>query len=187
MWGWFISQSLRESNKFSTVTACDFTFKIPPWIKDEKHKIDYHNANNLFRDSEKKFDIIILRHVLEHSPNPRKLLSDLSKKLKPRGSIIFEVPNFDNHWRKVFGKYNSHLSTTFHQFHFTKKSIKFLGGDKEIVIKYSNLPTLGSSLSNILFVKNNNFNLFSHSFYVIQIFIDQFFRNKAAFLVKIQY
>lgn len=58
------------------------------------------------------FDVIILRHVLEHTVEPRIFLNRLSKILKPRGKIIIEVPNYDSHWRKWFGINYNQLSTS---------------------------------------------------------------------------
>jgi SAM-dependent methyltransferase len=46
------------------------------------------------------FDVIILRHVLEHTVEPKIFLNKLSKILKPHGKIIIEVPNYNSHWRK---------------------------------------------------------------------------------------
>src|SRR5205085_10385374 len=40
------------------------------------------------------FDLITLIHVLEHIPNPRALLVELRKKLKPGGMLVIEVPAF---------------------------------------------------------------------------------------------
>jgi 2-polyprenyl-3-methyl-5-hydroxy-6-metoxy-1,4-benzoquinol methylase len=42
------------------------------------------------------FDVITLFHVLEHFPDPVALLRQLSRKLKPGGQIIVEVPNADD-------------------------------------------------------------------------------------------
>ena len=44
-------------------------------------------------NTEKKFDIITMFHVLEHLENPVRDLSHLRKFLKPGGKLIIEVPN----------------------------------------------------------------------------------------------
>ncbi|MFJ7649032.1 class I SAM-dependent methyltransferase [Lysinibacillus sp. NPDC097279] len=42
------------------------------------------------------FDVITLFHVLEHLTNPKEMLENLKKYLKPNGTIIIEVPNADD-------------------------------------------------------------------------------------------
>jgi 2-polyprenyl-3-methyl-5-hydroxy-6-metoxy-1,4-benzoquinol methylase len=52
----------------------------------------YSNINEV----NQSFDIITLFHVLEHIPDPEKLLKQLVNKLNAAGSIIIEVPNADD-------------------------------------------------------------------------------------------
>ncbi len=42
---------------------------------------------------EKKFDIITAFHVVEHLPDPRKILEKFKQRLNPAGKIIIEVPS----------------------------------------------------------------------------------------------
>lgn len=49
------------------------------------------------------FDLIILRHVLEHLPNPLASLTKLKDLLKPGGYLVIEGPNYDGLDRTVFG------------------------------------------------------------------------------------
>lgn len=44
------------------------------------------------RELESKFDLIILRHVLEHLYEPRKALNNVKKWLKPGGKVYIELP-----------------------------------------------------------------------------------------------
>ncbi len=56
----------------------------------EKHNIP------LFRSLDEvsiKFDVITSFHVIEHLPNPNKILQQFSEKLEDNGKIIIEVPN----------------------------------------------------------------------------------------------
>jgi 2-polyprenyl-3-methyl-5-hydroxy-6-metoxy-1,4-benzoquinol methylase len=55
------------------------------------------NVNLLTKDIElKKFDVIVLFHVLEHLSNPSNFLKKISSLLNSRGKIILEVPNSDD-------------------------------------------------------------------------------------------
>ncbi|HNQ50915.1 MAG TPA: class I SAM-dependent methyltransferase [Candidatus Omnitrophota bacterium] len=40
-----------------------------------------------------QFDVVSLFHVLEHLPDPRRTLRELSRRLAPRGRIVVEVPH----------------------------------------------------------------------------------------------
>jgi 2-polyprenyl-3-methyl-5-hydroxy-6-metoxy-1,4-benzoquinol methylase len=42
------------------------------------------------------FDIVTLFHVLEHVTNPRTVLAEAGRILKPGGSIVLQVPNIDS-------------------------------------------------------------------------------------------
>lgn len=46
-----------------------------------------------------KFDIIILRHILEHLFEPRNAINNIKNWLKPSGKIIIESPNLDLYFR----------------------------------------------------------------------------------------
>jgi SAM-dependent methyltransferase len=50
-------------------------------------------ATDLFPEFENKFDLIILRHVLEHLESPLSGLDNVRKWLKPRGRIYVELPD----------------------------------------------------------------------------------------------
>lgn len=50
----------------------------------------YYLGKNL--KNTKKFDIILLLHILEHVFNPKKLLEDLSKYLNENGVLIIQIP-----------------------------------------------------------------------------------------------
>lgn len=49
------------------------------------------------------FDVIILRHVLEHVSNPKDLLSQIYASLKDGGIFILEGPNLDSISSRIFG------------------------------------------------------------------------------------
>lgn len=50
----------------------------------------------------KKFDVIILNHVLEHLHSPQKVLRQIRLLLKPGGLVYIGVPNVGSLWAKVF-------------------------------------------------------------------------------------
>lgn len=49
------------------------------------------------------FDIITLFHVMEHVTNPREVLKQVGRILRPGGSVILQVPNIDSWQFRIFG------------------------------------------------------------------------------------
>jgi SAM-dependent methyltransferase len=49
------------------------------------------------------FDIVTLFHVMEHVTDPRNLLAEASRILKPDGALIVQVPNIDSWQFRAFG------------------------------------------------------------------------------------
>ncbi|MFQ3661993.1 MAG: class I SAM-dependent methyltransferase [Chloroflexaceae bacterium] len=50
------------------------------------------------------FDLVLLRHVLEHLPDPRETLTRIAHLLRPGGYCIFTIPNIDSHTARIFGQ-----------------------------------------------------------------------------------
>jgi len=48
------------------------------------------------------FDLIVIRHVVEHLEYPAKILRDLIHRLTPNGLLLIIVPNIDCIGRKIF-------------------------------------------------------------------------------------
>ncbi len=72
------------------------------------------------------FDVIVMRHVLEHVPDPVRVLKECNRLLKPRGVLALAMPNgrsLGSHW---FGRYWRGLTTPWHLHLFNPKSLKIL-------------------------------------------------------------
>lgn len=69
-------------------------------------------------------DIILLRHVLEHSADPVRFLTSLAGLLKPGGLVTGSVPNFGSFKARLDGPDWSFLMTPFHRLHFDRKSLR---------------------------------------------------------------
>ena len=85
---------------------------------------------------DKKFDIVVMWHSLEHFPNPKDGLKQINKLLNQNGIIMIRVPNFENFWRKIFGKYWIWFQPESHYFHFTPKSLKNLLESCDYSVEY---------------------------------------------------
>ena len=49
------------------------------------------------------FDLVTLFHVMEHVTNPRSVLAEVSRILKPGGALVLQVPNIDSWQFKALG------------------------------------------------------------------------------------
>ncbi|RTY95877.1 class I SAM-dependent methyltransferase [Flavobacterium sp. GT3R68] len=72
------------------------------------------------------FDVITMWHVLEHVPNLDAQIKELKRLLKPNGTIIIAVPNFNSYDAKHYGKFWAALDVPRHLWHFSKTAIKLL-------------------------------------------------------------
>lgn len=70
------------------------------------------------------FDLITLWHVVEHLWAPRRDLHIVRSLLKPEGTLIVEVPNFDDPLRRLFGRSWSYIDVPRHLLHFTPRTLR---------------------------------------------------------------
>jgi 2-polyprenyl-3-methyl-5-hydroxy-6-metoxy-1,4-benzoquinol methylase len=101
----------------------------------------------------KSFDIVTLFHVMEHVANPRLVLAEVSRILKPKGVVILQVPNIDSWQFKAFGARWYGLDIPRHVIDYSKDAMLKLLDDSGFTprrIKHFNLrdnaPALVSSL-----------------------------------------
>jgi SAM-dependent methyltransferase len=66
-----------------------------------------------------QFDVVTMWHVLEHTPDPIAALRAAEKLLKPGGSLLFAVPNFESIEASIFGRRWFSLDAPRHLIHFS--------------------------------------------------------------------
>ena len=76
--------------------------------------------------SNQQFDLVLLTHVLEHTPDPIAALTHLKPLLSPASLLIVEVPNNQNLGLKTQGKAWPWLDVPRHLNFFTRKSLTAL-------------------------------------------------------------
>lgn len=70
------------------------------------------------------FDVITMWHSLEHFANPLNVLKKVKKFLKPDGTVVITIPNFESVGLKIKGVHWVWLQPPFvHMKHFSVKSI----------------------------------------------------------------
>jgi len=82
---------------------------VNPWALRQSKCVACHtsfvaaSAEQLpFNDS--AFDFVIIKHVIEHLPNPEKAITELERVLTPGGRLIFATPNLSSYlkpWKGV--------------------------------------------------------------------------------------
>jgi 2-polyprenyl-3-methyl-5-hydroxy-6-metoxy-1,4-benzoquinol methylase len=99
------------------------------------------------------FDIVTLFHVMEHVTNPRTVLAEVSRILKPGGALVLQVPNIDSWQFKAFGVKWYGLDLPRHVIDYSKEAMLKLLSDAGFVprrVKHFNLrdnaPAFVSSL-----------------------------------------
>jgi 2-polyprenyl-3-methyl-5-hydroxy-6-metoxy-1,4-benzoquinol methylase len=75
---------------------------------------------------EASFDVITMWHVLEHLHEPRTVLGEIRRLLRPGGRLMIEVPNYGSVWSKIFQSAWAALEPPRHLFHFTSSTLRAL-------------------------------------------------------------
>jgi 2-polyprenyl-3-methyl-5-hydroxy-6-metoxy-1,4-benzoquinol methylase len=89
----------------------------------------YSSLEEALEESRSSYDIITAFHVIEHTPDPARILKEISMLLKSDGKIIVEVPNSED---ALLTLYESDAFSRFtywscHLFLFNAETIKTLG------------------------------------------------------------
>lgn len=75
------------------------------------------------KETNEKFDVIIMLHVIEHIPDPQRDLEYVFKLLKPGGYLIGETENILSWDFKIFGRYWGMLHLPRHLYFFSARSL----------------------------------------------------------------
>ena len=102
------------------------------------------------------FDVISTYHVLEHVPNPKKTLVELNRILKPEGTILISLPNFNSFERIMFGKHWRWMEIPRHLFHFNCRNLSILLQDTGFLVKKITYPDTSLKIVQQLFYRNKN-------------------------------
>jgi len=97
-----------------------------PGRKYSKEKFDITLSGELAETVvfKEKYDIIAMRHVLEHINSPVPILERIfDKGLKSGGFLFLKLPRLDSWEVKLFGKYWHGLDLPRHRMHYTKDGI----------------------------------------------------------------
>ncbi|MHB0998360.1 MAG: class I SAM-dependent methyltransferase [Armatimonadota bacterium] len=76
-----------------------------------------------YKFNAESFDVVVMKHVLEHIPNPVVALAEAYRILRPGGVILVESPNFNSLMRRVKGPEWIGLQPSQHLWQLTPSSI----------------------------------------------------------------
>lgn len=71
-----------------------------------------------------RFDLIVLNQVLEHIPEPEKLLARFEELLNPGGRLVLAVPNADSVFARFFKRAWINWHIPYHLHHFNSQSAR---------------------------------------------------------------
>lgn len=75
---------------------------------------------------ESSFDVVCAWHVIEHLHQPRDVVAEVARILKPGGELLLSLPNFGCWEQRFFGEYWYANEPPIHLQHFTSKSLRSL-------------------------------------------------------------
>ncbi|MFA6920252.1 MAG: class I SAM-dependent methyltransferase [Gallionella sp.] len=74
--------------------------------------------------TEKKYDVVVLSNVLEHSLNPEDMLRAIHGLLSQNGQVWISCPNSQSWLRSVFGRFWINWHVPFHVVHFSPDTLR---------------------------------------------------------------
>jgi 2-polyprenyl-3-methyl-5-hydroxy-6-metoxy-1,4-benzoquinol methylase len=89
-----------------------------------KKGVSFTENTNLLQSH--SFDVITMWHVLEHVPDIGNQIKELKRLLKPDGTLLIAVPNFNSYDAKHYGVFWAAYDVPRHLWHFSKTAIKML-------------------------------------------------------------
>lgn len=95
-------------------------------IAMQNYNLGIHGLDMIKSFPDRTFDIITLWHVLEHVPDLNDRMLQISRLLKPEGTVVLALPNHESFDAKHYREYWAAYDVPRHIFHFNKKSVQYL-------------------------------------------------------------
>lgn len=136
------------------VVATDFHDVAPPQLAAEPDLVRYvPYAQVLSGELHGSVDLILARHVLEHTHRPVEVIASFVRMLRPGGLLVCEVPSYETPLRRLFGRHWEFYYAPFHTVHFTAGALEEAlrqGGLGEVAVTPSEMPLMGRSIRRLL-------------------------------------
>lgn len=142
------------------ITACDFMADKPSRLEEPPFRhIKYITTPQLLNSGE-KYDLILLRHVIEHIFKPLDFLIGLSGKLTEKGFIYIEVPNIDALYSiPLLRNHYSGYNPPYHLTHYDESAFNLLLSKTNMDFKIwqQSMPLFSNAAASICKRKLNPF------------------------------
>ena len=89
-----------------------------------KKEVSFVENSSMLSDA--SVDVITMWHVLEHVPDVEQQIRELSRLVKPNGTILIAVPNFNSFDAEYYGTFWAAYDVPRHLWHFSKTAINSL-------------------------------------------------------------
>lgn len=100
------------------------------------HNITVKDISEIGEIPNEQFELITMFHVLEHVTEPKKMILEIMRILKPGGRLVIALPNYDSWDAKHYKKYWAAWDVPRHLFHFNPSSLSIFM--KEFPLKREN-------------------------------------------------
>ncbi len=107
---------------------------------------------------EGNFDLVTVRHVIEHVPQPRPFFAELARILRAGGRLVIETPNSEALGRRWFNTHWYHNDVPRHLYLFSPANIESLGAHVGLFKAGLVMDTTPKSFLNSLDYLNGNRN-----------------------------
>ena len=148
---------LNKAFPLAHIDAVDYQSNPPKLLKTKCANLKYQCLSE-FKWT-KKYDLIFLRHVLEHSHRPVNLLKKLASVLSAGGVLYIEVPNLNSGCAKFFGRNWKLFYVPRHINHFTKESLRTICLKAGVIpeIGENEMPLMGNTFAIFFNLDQSNF------------------------------
>jgi 2-polyprenyl-3-methyl-5-hydroxy-6-metoxy-1,4-benzoquinol methylase len=177
----FLSLFFKHKN-FYTCDLFNLKKEFIPNIK--KHYL--LNNNEL---ANKKFDIIFMRHVLEHLLNIKKFLKKIKNNLRSNSSyLIIEVPNINSIWRKIMKKRWPGYFYPYHNYVFSQNYLKkfFLENGYTVINETRLEPPIFGTFFLTFGINRIYCKILSMFIYPIQFFVSKIFLSSESIMIIVK-
>jgi 2-polyprenyl-3-methyl-5-hydroxy-6-metoxy-1,4-benzoquinol methylase len=107
----------------------------------EKFNLTVNKPAHLNSLPDSSYNSITMWHVLEHVHDLNGYLTKIKAALKPNGSLVVAVPNYDSHDAKRYGKHWAAWDLPIHLWHFTPATMSKLMEKHQLkIVKHHRLP-----------------------------------------------
>ena len=112
-------------NKFKHVAGIEPSTRLSQYAS-KKYKLKVYNSLftlKIAKTIRKKFDVVVLSHIIEHVPDPVDFIKAVSQVLKEKGIIYIETPNIDSWLAKIERSNYTFLTPADHVCLYSSKTV----------------------------------------------------------------